>query len=379
MRTSVKFAVMSLLLVLVCFALSACTGEYQVQMTATASQINGAGATFPYPVYTEWIFLYKTVQPGVIINYQGIGSGGGKKGIIDRTIDFAGSDSLLEEGEYKGGGDLQMYPTLAGAVVPVYNIDWTMDTTGSGQELPTLILDRQTLTDIYLGKIVQWNDPAILSLNPDLRDALPAAPITTVHRSDGSGTTEIFTSALSAFSQEWATTVGAGPAVEWPVDKAGGPGLGGKGNQGVTAAIQNTPNSIGHIELSYAIANKITYARMVNRAGNVVTANADSLAAAMDDFKDAFTPELTAVIVDAPGERSWPIAGYTYIILHTQSMQDCRKAKDMLEFWHWALTDPAAAAKASELGYSVLPESVRNRVLDKLAEVTCQGNAVLQR
>lgn len=339
-------------------------------------QINGAGATFPLPVYTEWAYAYQYVDPSVVVNYQGIGSGGGKKAIVDGTVDFAGSDSLLKDEEYQAGKDLQMYPMLAGSVVVIYNIKWAQDFP-SGSKIPVLVLDRQTLVDICSAKIMRWNDPAILALNPELRGYLPDATITVVHRSDGSGTTEIFTKALSAFSADWKANVGAGTSVQWPVDKAGN-GIGGKGNQGVAAAVQNTPNSLGYVELSFAISNNLGYAKMVNKAGKTVRADADSVQSAMADFAGAFDAKLTATIVDAPGEGSWPIVGYTYLILHTQSMQDCIKARKLLEYIRWCLTDAGAAKRAAELGYAVLPPAVRDTVLAKLTEVTCNGRPVFQ-
>jgi phosphate transport system substrate-binding protein len=348
--------------------LSACgspvTASSSTSVAQSAVQINGAGATFPLPVYTEWIYAYQYIDTSVTLNYQGIGSGGGKKAIIDNTIDFAGSDSLLTDEEYAAGKDLQMYPMLAGAIVPIYNID------GITQNLT---LDGNTLVGIYSGKITKWNDPTIAALNPGL--TLPDATITAVHRSDGSGTTEVFTKALSAFSDDWKNNVGSGPSVEWPVDKAGN-GIGGKGNQGVAAAVQNTPNSIGYVELSYAIANKIAYADLVNKAGSKVTANADSLASAMNDFATTFSDKLTNTIVDGPGTNSWPIAGYTYIVLHTTSMTDCVKAQKLVEFLKWDLTDAGAAKRAAELGYAVLPDAVRTQVMAKFAEVTCNGTPV---
>jgi phosphate transport system substrate-binding protein len=336
-------------------------------------QINAAGATFPLPVYSTWTYAYKYVDPSVVINYQGIGSGGGKKAIIDGTVDFAGSDSLVTDAEYTAGKDLQMYPMVAGAVVPVYNIKWAKDFP-TGTTAPVLVLSRQTLVDIYSAKVTRWTDPEILATNPDLKDYLPDAAITAVHRSDGSGTTEIFTKSLTSFSPDWAA--GGATSVEWPVDKAG-TGIGGKGNQGVAAAVINTPNSIGYVELAYAISNSMSYASMVNKAGNSVVANAASLNSAMSDFANGFTDKLTATIVDAPGAGSWPIAGYTYLVLHTQSMTDCVKAQKIVEFIRWALTDPAAGQQASNLGYSVLPATVRNTVLTKLGAVTCKGNPVL--
>jgi phosphate transport system substrate-binding protein len=331
--------------------------------------LNGAGATFPLPVYTEWIYAYQYVDPSVTINYQGIGSGGGKKGIIDNTIDFAGSDSVLKDEEYTSGKDLQMLPVLAGAVVPIYNID------GVKPEDKPLILDRATLVGIYDGTIKNWNDPKIASTNPTLASKLPSSQITAVHRSDGSGTTEIFTNALAAFSPDWKKNVGAGSSVEWPVDKAGN-GIGGKGNQGVAAVVQNTPNSIGYVELSYAVSNKIAFAQMVNKAGTTVTADADSLAAEMADFADSFTDKMTATIVDGAGKNSWPISGYTYLILHMTSMTDSVKAQKLAEYVNWTLTDKAAGKRAADLGYSVLPDAVRTKVLAKLGELTSNGKKV---
>ena len=342
-------------------------------LPAGSVQINGAGATFPLPVYTEWTYAYSYVDPAVVINYQGIGSGGGKKAIVDGTVDFAGSDSLLKDEEYASGKDLQMYPMLAGAVVVIYNFQPAKEYP-QDFKVPALVLDRQTLVDIYDGKVNKWNDPAIVALNPELKDYLPDATITAVHRSDGSGTTEIFTKALSAFSPNW--TAGGAASVEWPVDKAGN-GVGGKGNQGVAAAVINTPNSIGYVELSFAVSNKLTYASIVNKAGRTIVADADSVASAMTDFKDAFDDKLTATIVDGGGEGSYPITGYTYLILHTTSMTDCVKAQKLLEYIKWSLTDPSAVKRAADLGYSVLPDTIRDLVLGKLKDVTCNGQPVM--
>jgi phosphate transport system substrate-binding protein len=363
-KTNTLFVVMMITVMM----LSAC-GSANAQSPTTSLpvgsvQINGAGATFPLPVYTEWIYAYQYIDPSVTLNYQGIGSGGGKKAIIDNTVDFAGSDSLLSEAEYTSGKDLQMYPMLAGAVVPIYNVEGVTQ---------TLTLEGKALAGIYNATITKWNDPAIATLNPGVN--LSDASITAVHRSDGSGTTEIVTNALASFSSDWKTNVGAGTSVEWPVDKAGN-GIGGKGNQGVAAAVQNTPNSIGYVELSYAIANKIAYANMINKAGNKVTANADTLASAMNDFANNFTAKLTNIIVNGPDANSWPIAGYTYIILHTTSMTDCVKAQKLVEFLKWTLTDAGAAKRAADLGYSVLPDAVRTQVLAKLGQVSCNGAPV---
>ena len=342
-------------------------------LPAGSVQINGAGATFPLPIYTEWTYAYSYVDPAVVINYQGIGSGGGKKAIVDGTVDFAGSDSLLKPEEYDAGKDLQMYPMVASAVVPIYNIAWAKEV-AADVKLPALILDRQTLVDIYNAKITKWNDPAIVKLNPDLTDYLPDAGITVVHRSDGSGTTEIFTKALTAFSADW--TAGGASSIEWPVDKAGN-GVGGKGNQGVAAAVINTPNSLGYTEISFAKSNGLTFADLINKAGQKVTADAESIAADMSDFAQAFDDKLTATIVDGEGAGSWPITGYTYLILHTTSMTDCTKAEKLLDYVNWTLTDASAADRAGKLGYAVLPQAVRDQVLTKLGEVTCNGKPVM--
>ena len=333
-------------------------------LPAGSISVNGAGATFPAPIYAAWTYAYLTVDPVALINYQPNGSGAGKKAILDRTVDFGGSDSLLKTAEYEKGGDLQMFPMVAGAVVPVFNL-----TDEKGKVISNLVLNRQTLADIFLGKISQWNDKALVALNPKV--TLPNKPITTAHRSDGSGTTEIFTLALSSFSNEWKTKVGGAATVQWPN------GLGGPGNAGVAAVVKNTPSSIGYVELSYAIENKIPFALMVNKAGVTVKASAKSLQSAMSDFSGKFDKNLTVTLVDAPGRISWPIAGYTYAIVHTKTMTDCNKAATMLGYFKWALTSKEAGAMASNLGYAVLPGEVRSQTLAKLAEVTCNGLRVM--
>jgi phosphate transport system substrate-binding protein len=389
-----KLSVLIFTLVLVSIAVTACApapasaeGSPTQNNTQTSSgtpaaqtaklapgsiQITGSGSTFAVPIYTEWIYAYQYIDPSVAINYQGIGSGGGKKAVIDGTVDFAGSDSVLSDAEYTSGKDLQMYPTAAGPVAFTYNIE------GVAATDPVLVLDRNTLVGIYSGTIKTWNDPAIVALNPGLATKLPAKTITAAHRSDGSGTTEIVTNALSAFSADWKTNVGAGQSVAWPIDKAGN-GVGGKGNQGVAAAVQNTPDSIGYVELSYAVQNKMPMASLINKAGKTVQPSVATTQAAMTDFADKFTSKLTAVIVDGPGDNSYPVVGYTYLILHTTSMTDCTKAQKLLEFFKWALTDASAGKRAADLGYAVLPAAVQQNVLSKFNEVTCKGNPVLSK
>jgi phosphate transport system substrate-binding protein len=338
-------------------------------------QISGVGATFPLPIYTEWMYAYSFVDPTVTINYQGIGSGAGKRAIIDGTIDFAGSDSLLTAQEYVAGKDLQMYPVLAGGVVVIYNFkpskEYPLDL-----KVPSLVLDRQTLVEIYNGSINRWNDPKIIALNDQLADYLPDAAITVVYRSDTSGTTELFTKSLAAFSPTW--TARSATASEWPVDAAEN-SASAKGNQGMAEVVINTANSLGYIELTYALSNNLAYADMIDRAGYRVTANAESVASAANDFGSAaFNYNLTATIVDGKGVGSWPISGYTYLILHQTSMTDCVKARKLLQYFHWTLTSAAAGDRAAKHGYAVLPEAVRYRVLVKLSEVTCKGQPVME-
>jgi phosphate transport system substrate-binding protein len=337
-------------------------------MPAGSVQINGSGSTFQQPAMSQWAYAYSYVDPSVVINYQGTGSGAGKTAIINGTVDFAGSDSVLTDQEIAAGKDLQMLPILAGAVVLTYNLPEIDPSTD-----PALVLDGKTLVGIYNATITKWNDPAIVALNPGLASKLPGTQITVVHRSDGSGTTEIFTNALTAFSSDW--TSGHGTTIEWPADQAGS-GIGGKGNQGVTAAVQNTPDSIGYVEYSYATSNKLPFAQMVNQAGKTVTASPDSVTSDMNDFANAFTPQLTAVIVNGTGDASWPIAGYTYTIIHLTSMTDCTKAQKLVAFINWFLTDPGAIQQATSLGFVPLPDSVKQQVLAKLGQVTCNGQPV---
>ena len=342
-------------------------------LPAGSITITAAGATFPAPLYSQWTYAYQYVNPAVLINYNPIGSGAGKTAIVANTVDFAGSDSALSDQNYTDGKDLQMYPMVAGAEVMAYNIAFNpVPTPAAGATaitLPKLILDRQTLVDIYNAKVTLWNDPEIVALNPGLKDYLPAKAITTVHRSDASGTTDIFTHALTAFSTDW--KAGAAQSVQWP----GKNNLGGKGNAGVAGAILNTPNSIGYVEIAYAISNSMTYAQMVNKAGKTVSANGTSINADMADFGTIFdnNPKMIAYIPDGVGDGSWPITGYTYLILHTTSMKDCTKAQAIVDFMKWAQTDPTAQAAAVKLGYSVLPAAVSAKVLTLLGQVTCNG------
>ena len=337
-------------------------------LPAGSVTLNGSGSTFQAPAESEYAFAFPLVDPAVVINYQPTGSGAGIKAITDGTVDFAGSDAVLSADQITAGKDLQMYPFLAGATVLSYNIP-ELDPKG-----PALILDGKTLVGIYNATITKWNDSAIVALNPQIASKLPAKQITVAHRSDGSGTTAIFTAALTSFSTDW--TAGSGTTINWPADKAGN-GVGGNGNPGVAAAIQNTPESIGYIEYAYAISNKLPFAQMINKAGQTVTASPDSTLSAMNDFANSFTPQLTNTIVNGPGAASWPIAGYTYIIIHQTSMTDCVKASKLVEYINWILTNSVATARAKALGYVPLSPAVQQLALAKLGQVTCNGQPVM--
>ncbi len=323
--------------------------------------INGAGATFPYPLYSRWFYEYAFVNTAAKFNYQSIGSGGGITQIKAKTVDFAGSDAILSDADYAAvaPAKLQMLPTVAGAVVPTYNVKEL-------QGKDALVFDAKVLSDIFLGKIKKWNDPAIAALNPNL--TLPNKDIIVVHRSDGSGTTFIFTDYLSAVNAEWKEKVGKSTSVNWPV------GLGGKGNEGVAGTVGQNDGALGYVELAYAKQNKLAYAKVKNAAGTVVEATAKTTQTAMADFAANMPDTLAISIVNAPGKESWPIAGYTYLIIY-MDQQDCIRGKAVVDFVKWALGD-AAAKFATDLEYVALPDNVRAQVLAKVGQVTCQGQPI---
>jgi phosphate transport system substrate-binding protein len=324
-------------------------------------ELNASGATFPQPLYEDWAFAYNQLDPSVVINYAGGGSGQGIKDIKAGTVDLAGSDALLKDSDYAEKPGLQMIPTVAGAVVLAYNLKGITT---------SITLDAETVANIYLGKIEKWSDPALAKLNPDVK--FPDLPVNVVHRSDGSGTTNIFTLYLSAVSEEWRKGPGAGTAVDWPTDKLGR-GQGGKGNPGVAAAIQNTNGAIGYIELAYAKSNNILYAKMINAAAKTVEASIPSTMAAIADAK--FDDKLTSVIVNSKGLEAWPIAGFTYLIVN-KDYADCKKAAKIVGFVNWALTNAGAVDRASKLLYAPLPQQVQPTVLETVNKITCNGKPV---
>ena len=319
-------------------------------LTATASaqmMINGAGATFPYPIYSKWFDEYAKVDPSVRFNYQSIGSGGGQKQIMAQTVDFGASDGpMSDENLSKAPGKILHIPTVAGAVVMTYNLEGN----------PALKLDGETIADIFLGKVKKWNDPKIAASNPGIK--LPDKEIVVVHRSDGSGTTFIFTDYLSKVSAEWKQKVGNNTSVNWPT------GIGGKGNEGVSGQVKQTPGALGYVELIYAVQNKMPYADVKNAAGQFVKPTLESVTAALgtanipDDFRFSMT--------NAPGSDAYPIAGATWLLVYEQQ-KDPAKGKKLVEFLKWALTKGEGMAK--DLNYAPLPDVVQQRVLKRIDEI----------
>lgn len=309
--------------------------------------INGAGATFPYPIYSKWFDAYAKVDPSVRFNYQSIGSGGGQKQILAQTVDFGASDGPMSDDNLsKAPGKILHIPTVAGAVVMTYNLPGN----------PALKLDGPTIAGIYLGEIKKWNDPKLTALNPGV--SLPDQEIVVAHRSDGSGTTFIFTDYLSKVSADWKSKVGNNTSVNWPA------GIGGKGNEGVSGQVKQTPGSIGYVELIYAIQNKMPYADLKNADGQFVKPTLESVTAAMstahipDDFRFSMT--------NAPGKDSYPIAGATWLLVYEQQ-KDAAKGKKLVEFLKWAATKGEDMAK--ELDYAPLPQQLRDRVLKRIDEI----------
>jgi phosphate transport system substrate-binding protein len=312
-------------------------------LTAYAADITGAGATFPYPIYAKWADAYKK-QTGVGMNYQSIGSGGGIAQIKARTVDFGASDMPLKPEELQAAG-LTQFPAIIGGVVPIVNLE--------GVATGSLKFTGPVLADIYLGKIKTWNDKAIADLNPTLK--LPADPITVVRRSDGSGTTFIWTDYLSKVSPEWKSKVGASTAVSWPE------GVGGKGNEGVAAYVQRIKGSIGYVEYAYAKRNKMITGSVQNKDGQFVQADDDSFAAAaaFADWKNA--AGFYQILTDQPGKASWPITGASFILMHTKQDKPANAA-EVLKFFDWAYKN--GKGMATELDYVPMPENVTKIVAD---------------
>jgi phosphate transport system substrate-binding protein len=311
--------------------------------------LNGAGATFPYPMYSKWFSEYHKLHPDIQINYQSIGSGGGIRQVINGTVDFGASDGPMTDDMLKEAKTKILHmPTVLGADVPAYNIP------GVTAELK---FTPDALAGIFLGKITKWNDKAITSANPGVN--LPDKDIIVVHRSDGSGTTYIWTDYLSKISPEWQSQVGKGTSVKWPI------GLGGKGNEGVAGSIRQLQGSIGYVELIYAVQNNITYGSVRNAAGNFVKASLESVTAAA-----ASAPKMPAdfrvSITNAPGKDAYPISSFTWLLIPAQS-KDAAKGKILADFLNWMVTDGQKMTAA--LSYAPLPEGVVQKEKDAIKQV----------
>ena len=305
--------------------------------SASAADISGAGATFPYPIYAKWADAYKT-ETGIGLNYQSIGSGGGIKQILAKTVTFGASDAPLSADDLDKAGLIQ-FPMVMGGIVPVVNLE--------GIKPGELVLDGTTLADIFLGKVTKWDDEAIAKLNPDVK--LPSDAIAVVHRSDGSGTTFNFTYYLADVSPAWKEDVGVEKAVEWPV------GIGAKGNEGVAANVQQTKNSIGYVEYAYAKQNDMTYADMMNKAGKSVAPTAPSFAAAAANADWNGTPGYGVILANQPGDETWPITAATFILMYKKP-DDTAASAEALKFFDWAYHK--GGQMADELAYIPMPDKV---------------------
>lgn len=311
--------------------------------------LNGAGATFPYPMYSKWFSEYHKAHPDIEINYQSIGSGGGIRQVLAQTVDFGASDGPMTDEQISQAKTRILHiPTVMGAVVPAYNI---LGITGDVKFTPDV------LAGIYMGKITSWNDPALVKANPGVN--LPNQTIVVIHRSDGSGTTYIWTDYLSKVSSDWQTQVGKGTSVKWPV------GLGGKGNEGVAGMIRQMQGGIGYVELIYAVQNHITYGSVKNAAGTFVKASLDSVTAAAASVK-SMPADFRVSITNAPGKDAYPISSFTWLLIPAQS-KDAAKGKILADFLNWMVDD--GQKMTADLTYAPLPESVAAKVKAAIKQV----------
>src|SRR5580700_10577183 len=312
-------------------------GLVAASTSAFAADITGAGATFPFPIYSKWADAYKK-ETGNGLNYQSIGSGGGIKQIEAKTVTFGATDMPLKADQLEQDGLVQ-WPMVMGAIVPVVNLE--------GVKPGDMVFDGETLANIYLGKITKWDDPAIKKLNPNVK--LPSEAITVVRRSDGSGTTFNFTDYLSKVSADWKSKVGEGTAVEWPV------GVGAKGNEGVSGNVGQTKDSIGYVEYAYAKQNKLTYTKLVNKAGKTVDPTNDAFQAAASNADWTHAPGYYLILTDQPGEKSWPIVASTFVLMHKDSV-DKAASTEAVKFFKFAFEK--GGKMAEDLDYIPMPDSV---------------------
>jgi phosphate transport system substrate-binding protein len=321
--------------------------------------LQGAGATFPNPLYQKWLSEYGKAHGNVKIDYQSVGSGAGINQLKQQTVDFGASDAPMKDEDLKAApGEILHIPTVLGAVAITYNL--------SGISQP-LKFSPEVIADIFLGKITKWNDPKIAADNAGV--TLPAQNITVVHRSDGSGTSAVFTDYLSKISPEWKEKVGTGTSPSWPV------GLGGKGNEGVTGQVKNTPNTIGYVELAYATQNNLPVAQVKNASGSFIAPSIDSVTAAAAASAAAMPEDLRVSITNAAGAQAYPISSYTYILVY-KDQKDAAKGKALVDFLWWGLHDGEAFAKP--LQYAPLPEDVVKRAEAKINSVTSASKPLRQ-
>ena len=317
---------------------------------ASAQNINGAGATFPYPIYSKWFSEYNQQHPSVKINYQSIGSGGGIRQVSEGTVDFGATDGPMNDDQIKSAKVKTMHiPTVLGAVVPVYNIP------GVNKDLN---FSGDVIADIYLGKITMWNDPRIAKDNPGVN--LPGNAILPVYRSDGSGTTYIFTDYLSKVSSDWASKVGKNTSVKWPT------GIGQKGNEGIAGMVRQSPNSFGYVELIYAVQNKMSYGSVKNKDGKFVKASTDGATAAAAASAKVMPADFRISITNATGATSYPISSFTWLLIPTHST-DPAKGKALVDFLGWMLDH--GQSEASTLSYAPLPKPVQDMVRKSITQL----------
>jgi phosphate transport system substrate-binding protein len=329
-------------IVLLCLALSV--------PAFAQTTLNGAGATFPYPMYSKWFSKYHDAHPDIQFNYQSIGSGGGIRQVLAGTVDFGASDGpMTDEQLAQAKTKILHVPTVLGAVIPAYNVSGV-----SGE----IKFTPDVLAGIFLGKITNWNDKGIASANPGVNFPKDE-PIVVIHRSDGSGTTFIFTDYLSKVSSDWQSQAGKGTSVKWPV------GLGGKGNEGVAGMIRQMQGSIGYIELIYAVQNKITYGTVRNASGAFVKASLDSVTAAAASVK-SMPADFRVSITNAPGKDAYPISSFTWLLIPAQS-KDAAKGKIIADFLNWMVDD--GQKMTADLTYAPLPASVVTKVKDEIKQV----------
>jgi len=338
-------------------ALTLAVAAWTATPAAAQTLINGAGATFPYPIYSKWFDSYIKVDPEVRFNYQSIGSGGGIKQVTSRTVDFGATDGPMSDEQLKGApGELLHIPTVLGAVAATYNLPGN----------PRVQFTPDVLADVFLGKITKWNDARLTAVNPGV--TLPNEPIAVVHRSDGSGTTFIWVDYLSKVSPEWRQKVGKGTSVNWPV------GLGGKGNEGVAGQVRNTPGALGYVELAYAVKNKLPVGLVKNAAGKFIEPTIESTTAAAAGAAKGMPADFRVSLTNAPGDNAYPIASFTWLLVY-KDQPDQVKGRAIVDFLWWMSHE--GQKYAADLLYAPLPGPVVKQIEAKLKQINYRGKPLL--